>query len=373
MVIMAELKTKKSDGGFRFTLEEFSGALGDSLTVVPLIIGIALTAGFSLSHMLLFFGIFQIASGLYYKLPMPVEPMKGLAAVAIAGSLSHSGLVLSGILLGVLLLISGITGLMKKIDKFVPKSVVRGIQLGLALILLQTSIGYIGNHIWLALLGIIVVVLFLILKSKRDFPNIAAFVVILIGIIYGIYSNGFPPIVLMTTPSIQIPAISSLPDALIHGVLPQFFLTAGNAVLATSLLFKDLLNQKVDPDKISGSMGIMCITSSVFGGFPMCHGSGGLAGQYRFGARTGGSNIILGSIYLGIAFLAGSAEFLGFFPFSILGALLIFVALELGLAGKETESWTVTLITAILSLLTNIGVGFLMGLTAAKILDHYRR
>jgi hypothetical protein len=29
----------------------------------------------------------------------------------------------------------------------------------------------------------------------------------------------------------------------------------------------------------------------------MCHGAGGLAGQYRFGARTNGAILFLGSIY----------------------------------------------------------------------------
>lgn len=117
---------------FRFTLEEFSGAFGDSITVIPLLVGIALITEASLSNLLLFFGIFQIATGFYFRLPMPVEPMKALATLAIAGALSYSGVAAAGIVLGIVLLISGGLGVMRRLDKLVPKSVVRDVQLGLA-------------------------------------------------------------------------------------------------------------------------------------------------------------------------------------------------------------------------------------------------
>ncbi len=98
----------------------------------------------------------------------------------------------------------------------------------------------------------------------------------------------------------------------------------------------------------------------------MCHGSGGLAGKYRFGARTAGSNIILGSFYLIIAIMAGSPHFLDFFPIAVLGSLLVFVSLELGLASKNTTNWKITVITGGVAFLTNIAIGFLVGFILAK-------
>ncbi|KXA95099.1 hypothetical protein AKJ36_01520 [candidate division MSBL1 archaeon SCGC-AAA259I07] len=355
--------------GFRFSLEEFSGAFGDSITVIPLLVGIALTTEANLSHLLLFFGVFQIVTGLYFRLPMPVEPMKALAALGIAGTLSYSEITTAGVVLGCLLLASGGLGVMGRLDRFVPKSVVRGIQLGLALILLESAFGYMVDLIWLASIGIIIVLIFLFLNLRKNIPNVSAFIVILIGIIYGVYVHGLPPISLIGMPELSLPSLSDFPGGVMIGAFPQFLLSVGNAVLATSFLFQDLLGQKVSPDGISKSMGVMCLTSSLFGGFPMCHGSGGLAGQYRFGARTGGSNIILGCAYLGIAIIAGSAQFLGFFPYSILGALLVFISLELGLAARETDRWTVTILTGAVSFLTNIGIGFLVGLTTSKLLE----
>lgn len=369
---LTEFFSRDEGVGFRFTLEELSGAFGDSVTVIPLLVGIALSTKANISHLLLFFGIFQIISGLYFRLPMPVEPMKALAVLAIAGALSYSEVVSAGVVLGILFLISGGIGFMERINSFVSTSVIRGIQLGLAFILLESAVGYITDLMWLAAIGIMIVMIFLFLNLKKNIPNISALIVFFIGIIYGIHVHGIPSISLIETPKLTLPSLSSLPKAIVVGAFPQFLLSVGNAVLATSLLFQDLLDQKVDPDSISKSMGVMSLTSSLFGGFPMCHGSGGLAGQYRFGARTGGSNIILGLVYLGIAMIAGSAHFLGFFPYSILGALLVFIALELGLAARETNQWMVTIPTAAISFLTNIGIGFLTGLAISKLFERIR-
>lgn len=358
--------------GFRFTLEEFSGAFGDSITVIPLLIGLGIATEANLAYMLLFFALFQIATGLFYRLPMPVEPMKALAALAIAGTLTYQEVLAAGIVLGVLLILSGTLGVMKWLDAFVPVSVVRGIQLGLAFLLLETSAGYITENIWLAATGIVIVLVFLVLKKKFSIPNLSAFIVLLLGVGFGIYSNGAPEITLMDMPEFSLPELASFPKGIVLGALPQFFLSVGNAILATSLLFRDLLDKKVDPDRLSQSMGIMCIVASLFGGFPTCHGSGGLSGQYRFGARTGGSNLILGTVYLGIAFIAGSISFLSFYPVAALGALIVFIALELAFAGAKTDSWTTTLIVAVLSFATNLAIGFATGMVVVKILNYFK-
>ena len=228
-------------------------------------------------------------------------------------------------------------------SEFVPVSVVRGIQLGLGLILLRTSTGYITEKIWLSAVRISIVLVFMFIKNNYSVPDFSAFIVMFLGIAYELYAHGIPEIEIMKFPAFQFSELADFPKGIILGTLPQFFLSVGNAILATSLLFEDLLDAEVSPDRLSQSMGIMSIFSSLFGGFSACHGSGGLSGQYRFGARTGGSNLILGTIYFGVAVIAGSTSFLGFFPLSVLGALLVFIALELGLAAKKTDSWPLTL------------------------------
>jgi MFS superfamily sulfate permease-like transporter len=55
------------------------------------------------------------------------------------------------------------------------------------------------------------------------------------------------------------------------------------------------------------SQGLMNLLSAPFGGIPLCHGAGGMAGHVRFGAQTGGSLVMLGAIMMGLAlFFSGS-------------------------------------------------------------------
>lgn len=70
---------------FRFNLEEFAGAIGDYGTLLPIILGVALVVDVNLSAIFFFFALSYIFTGLYYKLPMPIEPMKAVGAIAIAG------------------------------------------------------------------------------------------------------------------------------------------------------------------------------------------------------------------------------------------------------------------------------------------------
>jgi len=79
-----------------------------------------------------------------------------------------------------------------------------------------------------------------------------------------------------------------------------------NSILALSLLIKDLFKYEVEEKKLARSVGIMNLVSVPFGGIPLCHGAGGLAVHYRFGARTGGSNIMIGLLFVAIAFFATS-------------------------------------------------------------------
>lgn len=116
----------------------------------------------------------------------------------------------------------------------------------------------------------------------------------------------------------------------------------------------------------------MNLTSIPFGGFPMCHGAGGMAGQYRFGARTGGANIIAGIFFLILAFLFASPGILGLISGGFYGALLVFVALELGRHGIKTDSYLVTGVIAILSLATNMTIAFVAGICLAYGLQYIK-
>ena len=168
------------------------------------------------------------------------------------------------------------------------RSVVRGIQLGLALLLFKASIDFVITDSIFFVIGIAIIMVFILFVRYRGIPDLSSICVIAVGVIGGIILHGIPPLSLIPPPALVIPVPTDFPAALSTLVLPQVVLTIANAILATSLLTKDLFEKDVPPKMLSTTIGLMNIVSVPFGGFPMCHGAGGLAGQYRYGARTGG-------------------------------------------------------------------------------------
>ncbi|MFW6144833.1 MAG: putative sulfate/molybdate transporter [Candidatus Natronoplasma sp.] len=347
---------------FRFNLEEAAGAVGDYGTLFPIIIGVAVVSELNLGYILLFFSIWYIITGLYYKKPVPVEPMKAIGAIVIGGEFTQEQIAASGIILGIFFLVLGFAKGMKFIQDKVPENVIRGIQLGLALILLKTSLGFLSQDYLLSGLAILLIIIFFTLKKTKGIPNVSSLLVLLIGFIIGVVQFGFPSISLLPVPPMILPTINDFARGGWLLAVPQTPLTITNAILATSLLMSDLLSWEIDPDKFSKTIGLMNLTSVPFGGFPMCHGSGGLAAQYRYGARTGGSNIISGLILLPIALLFSTYHMVNMIPYSIFGALIVFVGLEMGKHGLKTDSYLITGTIALIALFSNITVAFVVGL-----------
>jgi len=350
---------------FRFNAQELAGAVGDYGTLFPIILGVAVVTEVNLGHILFFFSIWYIFTGLYYKKPVPVEPMKAIGAIVIAGGFTQEVITASGILLGIFFLFIGFLGGMKYLSDKIPQSLIRGVQLGLALILLRTSYGFITEShldIYIAVVGIAIILTFFVFRKYRDVPDISSLIVLALGLVTGLILYGVPSIEMLSPLSIYIPTINNFFSGGWLLAIPQVPLTITNSILATSLLMSDLFRRKTDPDKLSKTVGLMNITSPIFGGFPMCHGSGGLAAQYRYGARTGGSNIISGLILLLVALFFAGVSFIELLPLGIFGALLVFVALELGKHSFKTDSYIITGLIAVLSLIFNLSVGFVVGL-----------
>ena len=285
----------------KFSLSELAGSLGDFGTIIPLIIAVALVSDVNTRYVLLFFGIWFILTGLYYRLPIPLEPMKAIAVIVIAGGISSGEIAASGLILGVIFLVLGYGRFFEVIDRWVPQSVVRGIQLGLALLLFKASTDFVIKDPFFFILGIAIVIVFLILFRYRRVPDLSSLCVIGVGLLGGFYLYGIPPLSFIPAPQLVIPLPEDFVSAFSTLVIPQVVLTIANAILATSLLTKDLFSADVPPKKLSTTIGLMNLTSVPFGGFPMCHGAGGLAGQYRYGARTGGANVYAGLIFLFLA------------------------------------------------------------------------
>lgn len=350
---------------FEFNLRELAGSMGDFGTLFPLAIGYIVICGLNPAGFLVMMGLANIITGLVYRLPMPIEPMKVLAVVAIAQQWSPSMVYASGFAMGVIWLLFAGTGIMNWIAKITPISVTRGIQAALGVLLAIEALKMISTWWILGMLSIIIV---LILRENRYAP--AAVVLILLGIVIAVIKGQIREI---TSPGLNVLLLTGFTldevwQTLLLAGFAQIPLTATNAVIATSSLIRSYWPEKpVSERQLSLNMGIMNLIIPFFGGMPMCHGAGGLAGQYYFGARTGGTNIIEGiiEICLGLFLATSIAGLFSIFPLSIIGAMMFLVGIELIKFTKDirlNKDLIPMGATITISLFTNMAYGFLTGL-----------
>lgn len=376
---------------------EFAGSLGDLGTLLPLAMGMILINGLHPSGVFFCIGVFYIVSGLFFGVTTSVQPMKVIGAYAIATSLSASQIMAAGLLMAVVLMIIGISGAIDWLAGRIPKAVIRGIQFSTGLLLMTkgvkcmvgtSSLQLLEQHVEPYLrfqsigpvaigvpLGVLGVAVTLLLLNNRKLP--ASLTVIGLGLLIGIVigtHQGFESFGIQVGLTPLLPF--GLPDRLDFTfasfalVLPQAPMTIGNAVLANA----DLANTYFGSDAKRVTGKALCISMSLanamaflFGGIPMCHGAGGLAAHYRFGARTAGSNLMIGGVIL-LAALLFSDHLMALFyliPFAVLGVLLLFAGGQLALTIMDLETRSdlfVSVVMLCVTLATNLAFGFCAGL-----------
>ncbi len=358
-------------GTFEFNLRELAGSLGDFGTLLPLAIGYITVCKLNPAGLLVTMGLVNIVPGLVYRLPMPIEPMKVLAVVAIAQAWTPEKVYTSGLVMGVVWLAMGATGAMDFVARWTPRSVVRGIQLSLGAMLAIEGIKMAGTW-WL--LGVAAVIVVLLVRSNRYAP--ASIVLVLGGMVImavrgqltdaGGVSLSLPPLTMVDPREIW--------PVLRDAGLAQIPLTATNAVIATSALISEYWpNRRVTNRQLATNMGVMNVVLPFFGGMPLCHGAGGLAGQHYFGARTGGANIIEGAIEIGLGvLLAGSiASIFAAFPLAIVGAMMLLVGVEMVKFARDLRFDRQLIPVAVTlggSLLVNMAAGFAAGMAVHYLL-----
>jgi hypothetical protein len=329
----------------RFDRNEWSGAFGDMGTDFPLIAGMILAAGLDPTGVLIAFGLMQITTGLIYRMPMPVQPLKAMAVLVIAQKATGSVLFGAGLAIAIMMLTLSATGLLDVLARTIPKAVVRGIQFGLGLQLAQLALkDYLpadGNAGYL--LGAISFVVILALLGNRRFPP--AMFVIALGILFAVFWKGAGVGWLHTLgvamPKLHIPTRQEVWTGFLLLAIPQIALSLGNSVLATKQLASDLFpERRLTIRKIGFTYSLMNFVNPFLGGVPTCHGSGGMAGHYAFGGRTGGSVIIYGLFYLFLGVFASGAfqQVVVFFPKPMLGIILVFEAVALILLLRDLSA-----------------------------------
>ena len=369
-------------GAIRFDRNELSGAFGDIGTGLPLIVGMILASGLDTASVLIMFGAMQLFTALSYGLPMPVQPLKAVAVIVITQKLGANILYGGGLIIGITMALLTVTGLVDWLARVIPKSVIRGIQFGLGLQLASLALKEYVRADGVAGYGLAAIgfVLTLLLLGNRRYPP--ALFVLSLGVIYAFL---FKPDVIaavhdvgFSLPRLHTPSLQDLLTGFVLLALPQIPLSLGNSILATRQIAHDFFPEHpIGIRKISLTYTLMNLINPFFGGIPTCHGSGGLAGHYAFGARTGGSVVIYGSMYLmfGLFFSRGFAKIVQVFPLSILGIVLLFEGLTLLLLIRDLSDSRGDFSTSLLVGLMASGLpyGYVLGLIAGTLLDYASR
>ncbi|MFY9511022.1 MAG: putative sulfate/molybdate transporter [Rubrivivax sp.] len=360
----------------RFDRMEWAGAFGDFGTLIPFLVVYISVLQMNATGVLLAFGGAMVVAGLYYRTPFPVQPMKAIGAVVAAQAVQTAvvtpgAVIAAALVTGLLWLFLGLSGLAARVSKLVPPIVVAGIVLGLGLGFMLEGVKMMQTGWWIAAFGAAGT---LLLLNNRSIP--AMLVLLLFGAAVGLYQD--PSIAgklaasawRFSPPTLGLTGLArgDLVLGTLFLALPQLPLTLGNAVVAIKEENNRLFpHAPVTERKVAVSTGLMNLFGAGVGGVPMCHGAGGMAGHMAFGARTGGSVVILGSILLALAFFFGDSVLLLFklFPASILGVILFFTGAQLAIGAgplsQRRDERLVLLATAVMCM-WNVAIGMAIGI-----------
>ncbi|KAL2318308.1 hypothetical protein Fmac_032184 [Flemingia macrophylla] len=412
---------------------ELNGAMGDLGTYIPIVLALTLARDLNLGTTLIFTGVYNIITGAIYGVPMPVQPMKSIAAQALSDtSFGVPEIMAAGILTGGVLFVLGVTGLMRLAYKLIPLSVVRGIQLAQGLSFALTAVRYVrkvqdlpkskslGDRHWLGLDGLVLAIVCLcfivivngagenksrgccdVVGSDDDdlggqkrvesddrnsrsrlrkviFSLPSAFLVFVLGVVLVfirrhevVHEIKFGP------SSIEVVKFSrhAWKRGFVKGAIPQLPLSILNSVIAVCKLSSDLFPGKdFSVTSLSVTVGLMNLVGSWFGAMPSCHGAGGLAGQYKFGGRSGGCVALLGAAKLLLGLVLGSSlsHILKQFPVGILGVLLLFAGIELAMCSRDMntkeDSFVMLICTAVSLVGSSAALGFICGMVVYVLL-----
>lgn len=360
----------------RFDLPEWAGAFGDLGTLIPFVAAYVSILKMDANGLLVAFGVALIVVGSIYRTPFPVQPMKAIGAAAVsqatlAAGMSAAVVIGAALTTGLLWIVLAVTGLGRRAASWVPRSALLGVVMGLGFSFMLEGIRMMSGSPWIA--GLLLAVTLALLGRPR-LPAMLA--LLAIGVAMALISE--PDLMGelgALKPALRIPAlawgtlsIGDLWTGLILLSLPQLPLTFGNAYLSiteeNNRLFPD---RPVNERSVAFSTGLMNLGSSLIGGIPMCHGAGGMAGHVQFGARTGGSSIILGSVLLcaGLFLSSSIGTLFKMFPQSVLGVILFMAGLQLALGSRDTGAEKadrfVVLATAALAI-WNVGIAVVFGI-----------
>jgi hypothetical protein len=345
----------------RLDRRELAGALADVGVLVPIAVALIVGNGLSPTAVLLPAGLLYVAVGLFYRLPIPVQPLKAFGAIAIAKGLGSDEIAAGALLMGIVFVALGRLGLLDLAARAFPRALIRGVQLTVGLLFLKIAWGLVTDppkafreHAlssgWAVPLGVLVLV------------GVGAIVTVALAgddAALGPSSLGAPSL-----------DAATLATAMTVLVVPQLPLSFANSCLATADAARAYFGEqakRVRPGLLATTFGTANLVAAAVSGMPVCHGAGGLTAHYAFGARTAGAPVVMGTLLLSLALGlgAGLAALLAAFPLPILAGVLataglLHIALLRDLRGSW--AWTLAAVVGVVGFERNLTLGLALGL-----------
>jgi len=373
----------------RYDRHELAGSLGDIGVMIPLAVGVSAAAHLSLVTVFLCVAASYAVTALAFRVPLPVQPMKVMAASIIALGLSASVVGAASLEIAALLLLLAFTPLARYLALLFPRAVLRGIQLSVGLLLLKGALATAssgralsGLHLSIDLgavmlpvgLLVAVAVAVFLLAGQRPWRVPASLVVVGAGAAVGALLAILGVSHLATIPAglewppLHLPSANDAWIALYALVLPQLPLSLGNSVFATENAMQHYYGggaRRVTARRLCLSLGLMNVACGALGGMSLCHGAGGATAHYRLGARSAGATLIAAAVFSALAVAAAFGISPLFVPGAVLAGMLLYVGAEhcLLIADLTTVDEVVcaVLIAVLAMALNNLAVGFLVG------------
>lgn len=317
---------------------DMSGGVADLGVMLPLAAALVLVNGLDPSEIFIAAGLLVWAAGAVFRIPFPVQPLKALTAVAVAGQLGSGVIHAAGIEIGLLLLLLSVTTVAERLARIFEQPVIRSLQFGVGLLLLQTAaklltepspvFAHAPPRGWMVSLGVLTLGAVALSAHLERYAGLLLWLAVGVGLTVAL-AGATPPEVSVWTPDLNLPSVAEFQAAFFLLVVPQIPLTFGNAVVAVSSLAQDYFGPKarrVTPSRVCLVAGAGNLLSALAGGMPMCHGAGGLTAHYRLGARTARMNVVLGGLLLGCGLFFGRQvlALFGLLPVWALSGLLAY-------------------------------------------------
>ena len=351
-----------------------TASFADLGIILPLVLAMTSAAGMNTGLVLMGLGVYAISSGLIYRRPIPAQPMKVVAAMTIVGQMDQQAVMATGILIGITVLVLGLTGWAGQLKKLVSSTIMLGIQTALAFILLLTAVPFVKGTLLPAL---ILLGLFILLKNTRAHP--VAFITILAISLFmyweTVQTTTDAPLLELVVPVFSLPALDSMLTALNIAFFPQLALTLTNALFLTAVIAHEYFpddKARITEDRLAVSTGGLNLLLAPFGAIPMCHGASGLVAYHAAGGRSGLPVIVLGLVLLILGLMTGPAAsyYLSLLPKPVFGILLLITATYMVAPKKLLKLSPVSMLTVLLVTVIGVVYSLLVGLLAGMLFEY---